>query len=505
MDEGSRSSLRWSCYALFALSFLPTLSWMVQGWFLPGSYFAHGPLMVLVALYFGLQRRPELRQLPMRTRPRAVWLVTLGLLGHLASQALLVDSFSGWLLLPTLFAMLLAIEGPARTRVLAGPVGALFFAVPLPLFVTGQLAFSLKELASAGAVGLGQVLGLGLEREGARILVPGQETALFVGAECSGLRSLTALLALGYVFAVLMRRRRLWSRLAFLGIAALIALGANLLRLTVLAGIAKAKGVAFASGHAHDVSGYVLYAGAIVVLVVVDRLLPGRIPPEEPRALPEPEPANCSGRISRSMPALLIALGIPALVLGFWQPAERALGLAKDVPRSFPGYVHVREHALSERDYELLGTRDVVWRRLREESSDALIDLTVVFAGRNWKSLHPPELCLEAAGLGIEDRQSRYLDIDGTRTELSLLRADRSRDVYLIGYLFGGPGYETPSFTGYFWRNVPRALLRRGGASYMVRIELPLGDQSPEPRNEAQLARFLRQVLPRLRTLVQDA
>ncbi len=505
MVKAPRLSLRLLGYVLFALSFLPTFYWMLQSWLQPGSYFAHGPLMLLVAMLFLLRQNSVLASLPPQGIRSCGILLGIGLLGHLGSQLLMVDSFSGWLLLPTFFALLLCFEGPARTRVLAPALGALFFAVPLPLFVTGHLAYEMKAFASGGAVFLGNLLGLGLQQEGARILIPGQEAALFVGAECSGLRSLTALLALGYVFAFLLRRRRLWSRLLFLGISVLLALFANLLRLTTLAMIAKAKGVSFASGVAHDVSGYLLYGLAILCLLFIDRLLPGALGEEDAPAADKQLKVAASEPVSRLALALLLLLGLPALGMGFWRPEDSSLGLADRVPRSFEGYTHVREHALSDRDYQLLGTRDVVWRRLRESASGELLDLTVVFSGRNWKSLHPPELCLEAAGLGIEDRQSRYLDVDELRTEVSLLRADRGRDIYLICYLFGGPGYETPSFTGYFWRNVPRALLRRGGASYMVRIELPLGETTPSARHEAQLARFLRQLLPMLRKLVQDA
>ena len=36
---------------LLLLAFSPTMVWIVQGWLEPESYFAHGPLLVLLCLW----------------------------------------------------------------------------------------------------------------------------------------------------------------------------------------------------------------------------------------------------------------------------------------------------------------------------------------------------------------------------------------------------------------------------------------------------------------------
>jgi exosortase len=491
-------------WALLLGAFAPTLVWMVEGWLLPGSYFSHGPLMVLVGAFVLRQRIPGLRAIPREPRPLAIWLLGLILLLHLLSQALMVDSFSGWLLVPALMVMLFAGHGWMRLRHLAAPIGCVFFAVPLPLFVTGKLAYAMKQLATDVTVMIGNLFGMGLRGEGARIWVPGQEMPLWVGDACSGLRSLTALFALGYLFAVFLTPRKLWSRFAFVGIAASLALVANFVRLTILAWIAKQHGTDFASGTAHDLSGYFLYAGTILMLLVFDQVLPGRLPrtknaEDSPLTASKPAP-----KLTRRLSVLVVVFGVPTVLLGFYRPANPSGDLGSRFPRELPGFEFLTEHALSENDYSLLGTRDVAWRRYRHHESQRFVDFTAVFHGRNWKSLHPPEICLEAAGLEIRGQELRSVVVDGRETSLTLLRADRAEQSYAVGYLFGGTGYETPSFLGFFWSNVPRALFRLPMSGYLLRVELPFDGDELDPATERILAEFASRALPHLRALVHE-
>ncbi len=484
--------------------FAPTVVWMVQGWFAPYGYFGHGPLLVLAGLVFGFERRRSLRRSLGPGDPRAAILL-LGLLAlHLAAVSLQVDSLSGALLVPVLFAYTAAHYGMRALRVLAAPLGCLLFAVPLPLFVTGKLAYELKHAATEGAVWLGNLGGLGLRADGARILVPGQSEALLVGDACSGLRSLVSLLALGYVYAFFLSSRSLRSRFLFLAYAALLALLVNLFRLTLLAWIAGSKGTAYASGPAHDLSNLLLYPAAILFLLLGDRILPGRRRKGRKGRTEAPPPPE--GREAGSIAALgpgrhaaVAGLCLAAGLLGWIRPEDPPGALNAEVPRRIGPYEVQVEYPLSERWYGLLGTRDVCWRAYRRPGGLPVV-LTVVFHGRNWKAVHPPETCLQASGYEVLSVETRSLGQG--RPDVAFLRAVHGRRRLLGTYLYGGRGFETPSYTTFFLANAPRALLRLETRGYLLRAEVLVGEGVEEGRATAELRTFLLAVLPEIRRLV---
>ena len=107
----------------------------------------------------------------------------------------------------------------------------LLFATPPPLDVTSRMAVELKEFAIGWSLDLGNALGLGAERQGASIIVPGQVARLEVADACSGLRSLLALTTLGYVLAFFFGSRSIKRRVILLAVAMPIAVLVNILRI----------------------------------------------------------------------------------------------------------------------------------------------------------------------------------------------------------------------------------------------------------------------------------
>ncbi|MFQ5507298.1 MAG: exosortase C-terminal domain/associated protein EpsI, partial [Planctomycetota bacterium] len=486
------------------LAFVPTIVWMVQSWLLPDSYFAHGPLLILAGLWFLLERRRQLAAAPRVPSRLGLLLLALALLLHLAGQALMVDSLSGLSFVPALLAFILAFEGRARLRIAAAPLCCFFFAVPLPLFVSGKIAYGLKHVATQGAVFLGNLFGLGLEQEGARILVPGQELPLLIGDNCSGLRSLTALISLGYLFAFFLSPRKPAGRLLFLAIAAPLALVVNFVRIAVLAALAGSRGVAFATGTAHEVSGYAIYLGAIVVLLLLDRVLPGRTL-REPAPSPEGGgPAAEPGRVRPLATLVLALLGLPAAVLGCLHPAGLVRPLAALVPRQSEHFVAVRDHPLSERWYRMLGTRDVCWRSYEHRSSARRVVLTNVFHGRNWKSVHPPQVCLKASGFELMGEENHSFEIPEERLTCNVLTASYRKTRYMIAYVYGGPDFTTPSYFRFFLRNLPKTILRRPIRGFLLRVDMPWPGSMPRDDAEALLGSFLAEYLPPVQRLLAD-
>jgi exosortase len=95
---------------------------------------------------------------------------------------------------------------------------------------------------------------------------------IIVGAPCSGLRSLIALLTLGLIFAHTINTSFFKKGLFFLS-AMPIAIASNILRITTLAIVNDLYGQKVASGFFHDFSGFLVFAFAFIGLFIVGRIL----------------------------------------------------------------------------------------------------------------------------------------------------------------------------------------------------------------------------------------
>lgn len=255
------------------LAYGGTLWWVGESWMIRDSYYSHGPLVPLLMAFLFWSDRARWRAQPAAPDGRAWWLLAPGLALHLAGAALTIDSLSALSLVLTLPAAAWLALGRARLRGQWPTLWLAVFAVPMPMFLTGRIAFELKELAVGAAIASGNALGLGAHRDGPNLFVPGQSHPLVVEDPCGGLRSLLALLTLGYVVAFFFGSRRGLRPYVLLAAAAPLAIMVNVLRITGLCFAAKWWGVEVATTTAHDALNIGEWVVALVLLVCLDRLL----------------------------------------------------------------------------------------------------------------------------------------------------------------------------------------------------------------------------------------
>ncbi len=267
----------------FAGIFLPlmiayggALVWIWDSWMLPDSYYSHGPLVVaLVALLVWAWRR-RWGALQMEADGRGWYLLLPALCLHLIGAALTIDSLSAASLVLAVPGAVLLACGPARWRVLAPVLGLTLFAIPLPMFVTGALAFELKEVAISAGLRLSELIGVAAERHGAEISVPGREMTLQVADPCSGLRSLVSLATLGYCIAFFMGEQRGARRWLLLALAFPVAVLTNIVRIAGICWMARTWGVPFATGVGHNVISYLAWFIDLGILLAFDFVLSRR-------------------------------------------------------------------------------------------------------------------------------------------------------------------------------------------------------------------------------------
>lgn len=254
---------------LVALGWHRTLTTLWETWSTNDNY-SHGPLVPATSLVLVWLRRDRLAALAVRPAPWGLALVALGCGMQAFGVRADVFALQGWSLLPVLFGLSLAFLGVAMTRMLAFPLGYLGFMLTFPPVVMNTLSFALKEVSVALSVAAAKGLGVPLMRDGMSILLATGE--LRVENPCSGLRSLLALLATGTLFAYF-QKGGAWRRAAVLVAALPIAILGNAVRLLLVIVAAEQRGVVWASGTFHDLTGYVVYAVALAALLGLRSLL----------------------------------------------------------------------------------------------------------------------------------------------------------------------------------------------------------------------------------------
>lgn len=245
---------------LVGLLYAPTLRWLVTAWWLD-PYYSHGWLVLPVSGVLVWRDRAVLRE----RRPANAGLLLLGLgvalygLGWLWSAQFVV-AFS---LLPVLGGLAWTFQGPRAARSLAFAIAFLAFAIPLPWVEMGT--WPLESLTAGWAAGLVQLAGIPVRVVGGEVHLA--SCHLVVGAACSGMRSLIALLALGTLLAYLLQGW--WGLRLVVALAALpLALAANVLRVATILTVAHVGGGAAAS-LTHDLTSPVFFLVALGVLLLL--------------------------------------------------------------------------------------------------------------------------------------------------------------------------------------------------------------------------------------------
>jgi len=209
----------------------------------------------------------------------------------------------GWFFsLIVVVGLVLYYLGKRVALIVAFPLVFLFSTVPLPEYKVQELTMPLKKFATANSVRIlnTRLVGVYCERQGANIEFPGdgdEPKVLTVGAVCSGLRSLIALISFGLLFAYI-TPISLTKKCILFAAAIPASFIANLVRILALALVAHYWDIPTATGArlwdrmeqgplssivphlrkvssepVHDFTGIMIFVVAFIGLFALERLL----------------------------------------------------------------------------------------------------------------------------------------------------------------------------------------------------------------------------------------
>lgn len=228
--------------------------------------FSHGFLIVPIALYMVWFNKDVLVTIPCVPSNWGLGIIFMGMLLHLAGVTgaeLFLMRFS---MVVTLAGIIVFLLGWQLSKALMVPMVYLVIMIPIPAIIWNKIAFPLQLFAAQLSGELIQMIQIPVFREGNILHLA--NTSLEVVDACSGLRSLTSLIALTGVFAYLAPLTRYKKWVLFLS-AIPIAVAVNVVRLTITGAMAHWIGPDTAHGFLHDMSGLIIFSMALGLVYLV--------------------------------------------------------------------------------------------------------------------------------------------------------------------------------------------------------------------------------------------
>ncbi|MET3528115.1 exosortase V [Phenylobacterium koreense] len=233
---------------------------------------AHGPIVLVTGLWLLWRKGDEWRTL---AQPGAGWLVGLMLLVALPiytfGRAYDYISLETAGLYGAAFAVLYAKFGHGAMLRSWFPLLYLAFLIPPPGWVMDNVTAPLKLLVSYFTTAGLQLFGIPVYREGVTLTVA--QYQLLVEDACSGMNSLTGLIAIGLFYIYLLRNASWRYSLLLVVLVIPIAVLANIIRVATLVLLTYFFGDAVAQGFLHMAAGLLLFTSALVLVFLVDHLL----------------------------------------------------------------------------------------------------------------------------------------------------------------------------------------------------------------------------------------
>jgi exosortase len=156
-------------------------------------------------------------------------------------------------------------------RILAFPIGFLFFTVPAPGWMVDGATVPLKVFISDLVTRALYALGYPIAQNGVVIMIGPYQ--LLMQDACAGMNSIFALSAIGMFYVYAFRWTSKIRSIALLAAVIPITIMANFLRVLALVLIAYYGGIELVDGLFHDLTGIALFVFALTLLFIFDGLL----------------------------------------------------------------------------------------------------------------------------------------------------------------------------------------------------------------------------------------
>ncbi|MCX7927611.1 MAG: exosortase/archaeosortase family protein [Candidatus Omnitrophica bacterium] len=172
-------------------------------------------------------------------------------------------------LIPLLFGLTAFLYGAEISKKLSFPIFYLLLLVPPPLGVLDSITLPMRQLVSLATEISLKNLGYPIIRDGLLLSIGGKE--IYMGAPCSGFRSLITMISLGLVYVNIITAPSK-NKIILLGSVIPLALAGNFIRVVGMCLVTFYFGEN--AGHTyHEISGFLIFLVLIGGMLAIERLL----------------------------------------------------------------------------------------------------------------------------------------------------------------------------------------------------------------------------------------
>lgn len=324
-------------------------------------------------------------------------------------------------------AILLA-GGWSSLRLLAFPLLFVFLALPIPERFELPLQERLKRVTTDLAeMGL-RASGFTVHRNQFELHLP--SGGLEVVEACSGVRSVTALLAIA-VFVAHMRGFGLLRGLLMLGMAFPVIAAVNALRIILTGWIQETAGPQYVQGTPHEILGIAMVLVGLCMVVLLSQVLRPRLSPanETTDAMPAEKPDSRVSTTPSSFKcwigSLTISIGVGVALYTYLTGENRVVKIQQDAPlekvpleiRCEGGTIWTgQEMQIPEQVTEMLTYDKAICRVYRDEFGRE-IQVWAIFwqTSASIRGYHHPDICFPNRGYQGESMPRQTIELSGGR------------------------------------------------------------------------------------------
>lgn len=247
----------------------PILPGLYQDWFRYNNN-SHGMLVPFISVYLLWKIRNGIPWETMSTSWMGLFIIIISIVIYVIGYAGSIEVLPRLMFVSTIIGLVLYNWGSKIFSVIAFPLLFLFFMVPVPVSIESIVSFPLQIWVTKVSYASIQFLSIPVIREGNMLHFA--NTSLEVAEACSGIRSLTAYIMLGFLFAYMMRGN--WIKRVLMVIVTVpLSFFINIVRVTGTGILAHFYGGRVARDFLHEFSGLVVFAVGFVLLFLLFRFL----------------------------------------------------------------------------------------------------------------------------------------------------------------------------------------------------------------------------------------
>ena len=470
--------------------------------------YSHGYLVPLVGVILLLNKVQDESSAGLKNSWWGLAAMAVCLAGEFLFVLAGIGGLQPLLLVAFFLAFFVTLCGVPFSLKMAGPLLFFVFLAPLPKFLYYTISFNMQLLASHIGTVLLQAVGVSVFQEGNIIDLVSYQ--LEVAEACNGLRYLFPLMALGYLLAC-MYRAPLWKRALLFLSTVPVTIAMNGLRIFVIGLTVNAWGPAMAERVIHDLEGWIVFLGCLLVLAVEVVLLQKigakghldfdvlGLPPR--RSLSVLFPVPWRGAAKAAVVLLCAALIGQGVLVWSGGTDIRPVPLAKPLS-TFPMQISEwtgRMGSLDQASLDVLGTGDYLIADYTNPAGES-VNLYMLYYPKqdstSNQAIHTPEVCIPAGGWEIADKSVKAVSLpNGKEIKVNRLIIAKGLERQLVYFWFVQGATLSYDANMAKFVLIKNTLLDRKANGSMIRVLTTasgeLDDKSAEQRLESFISENL--------------